>query len=90
MDIIFQGKQTAEDAAESLVSVLNLFKERYGITNLREMHLSVTLVDEEGDDVELVDDETSKVFKVFEVYKEGDAANSVSMPPLKLVVDNTR
>lgn len=89
MDIIFQGKHNGDEAVESLASVLRLFKERYHIEQFREIHLSVTLVDEYGDDVELVDSETDQVYRTFEVYRD-DRQLSVrqNRSLLKLVVDN--
>ena len=90
MDIIFQGNHDSEEAAESLLSVLKLFKDRYCIEHFREMHLTVTLVDKQGDDVELVDTDTSQPYRVFEVYRKGDdIPKMMKKPALKLVVDNT-
>ena len=90
MEIIFQGRHDSDDAAESLISVLRLFKERYHIGQFREMHLSVTLVDEQGEDVELIDSETAEVYRVFEVCQEGHGlATASGRPGLKLVIDNT-
>lgn len=91
MDIIFQGNHSSEEAAESMLSVLRLFKERYHISQFREMHLTVTLVDAQGDDVELVDSETAQTYRVFEVYKKGSelAAKRRGHPMMQLVVDNT-
>lgn len=91
MNIIFQGHQSAEEAVESLMSIIKLFKERYGVEQFREMQLDLTLMDEEGEDVELVDAQTSEVFRVFEVYKVG----GIRIPQkrqsgLRLVVDNTK
>ena len=93
MQIIFQGMQTAEEAAESLLSIIKLFKERYGICNYREMDLNVTLLDQDGEDVELIDSATSEVLGVFEVYKSTDAVNDAKKeekPKIHLVVDNTK
>lgn len=92
MDIIFQGNHSSEEAAENLLSVLRLFKDRYQIGQFREMHLTVTLMDDNGDDVELVDSETNQVYRVFEVYRKGSelASGRKNPPVLKLVVDNTR
>lgn len=90
MDIVFQGKHSSEEAAESLLGVLRLFKERYQIGQFREIHLSVTLVDEQGDDVELVDSETAQAYRTFEVYRHGhELAGIKGQPTLSLVVDNT-
>ena len=91
MEIIFQGRHGSEEAAESLVSVLRLFKERYHIGQFREIHLSVTLVDDQGEDVELIDSETAEAYRVFEVYRDGQALTQAGgRPSLKLVIDNTR
>jgi hypothetical protein len=91
MDIIFQGNHNSEEAAESLLSVLRLFKERYNISQFCEMHLSVTLLDEQGDEVELVDSETSQAYRTFEVYRNGhELKGRKGQPRLQLVVDNTR
>ncbi|MGQ3892391.1 hypothetical protein [Legionella sp. CNM-4043-24] len=92
MDIIFQGMHDTEEVAENFLSVLRLFKERYQIEHFREIHLTVTLVDGQGEDVELVDSETSQVYRVFEVYRKGYELSTgrVNRPSLQLVVDNTR
>lgn len=91
MDIIFQGQHNSEEAAESLLTVLRLFKERYNIGQFREMHLTVTLVDESGDEVELVDSETSRTYRTFEVYRKGyELGGRRGEPLLHLVVDNTK
>lgn len=91
MEIIFQGRHDSDEAAESLLSVIRLFKERYHIGQFREMHLSVTLVDDQGEDVELVDTETAEAYRTFEVYRQGhEQARLAGRPGLKLVIDNTR
>ncbi|KTD08685.1 hypothetical protein [Legionella jamestowniensis] len=91
MDIIFQGQHNSEEAAESLLTVLKLFKERYNIGQFREMHLTVTLVDENGDEVELVDSETSRTYRTFEVYRQGyELGGRQGHPFLQLIVDNTK
>ncbi len=91
MEIIFQGRHDSDEAGESILSVIRLFKERYHIGQFREMHLSVTLVDEQGEDVELVDTETAEAYRTFEVHREGqEQARIAGRPALKLVIDNTR
>ena len=90
MEIVFQGRHDSDEAAESLLSVLRLFKERYHIAQFREMHLSVTLVDGQGEDVELIDSETAEAYRIFEVYRQGQELTRASgRPALKLVIDNT-
>jgi len=92
MEIIFQGRHDTDEAAESLLSVIKLFKDRYQIGQFREMHLSVTLVDEQGEDVELIDSETEEAYRTFEVCREGRELPraAAGRPGLKLVIDNTR
>lgn len=93
MDIFFQGEHTNEEAAESFLSVLRLFKERYQVSNFREIRLSVTLVDQQGIEVELMDSETSQIYRCFEVYRQGyelTTGGHRSKPYLQLVIDNTR
>ena len=92
MQIYFHGHQSFEEAAESLLSIIKLFKERYAITNYRDIHLNITLVDEQGEDLELVDATTSEVLGVFEVHKneEFEAKPAPEKSPVRLVVDNTK
>jgi hypothetical protein len=90
MEIIFQGRHDGGEACESVSSVLKLLQERYHINAFREIHLSITLVDDGGDDVELVDSETNQPYRVLEVCRsEANVARRVGTPGLKLVVDNT-
>ena len=54
------------------------------------MHLSVTLLDVEGVDVELVDTDTNEALRVFEVYHQnGDIVSTPrkQRPQLKLVIN---
>lgn len=96
MEIIFDGKHSDKEALESFVSIIQLLKGRYHIEAFREMHLSVTLVDDAGEDVELVDSQTDEPLRIFEVYRD-KSAYALSKentpirlkPRLKLVVDNT-
>ena len=91
MDIIFQGKHNTEEAAESLASIIDFFNVHYRIHQFREIHLSLTLVDDQGHDVELIDSDTLQAYRVFEVYRQGyDIVRGRGLPVLKLVVDNTR
>ena len=90
MEIIFHGKHDSEEAAESLLSILRLFKERYHINSFRDMHLTLTLVDQHGDDVELINSDTAQVYRFFEVYrKESQKSQQTKEPLLHLVIDNT-
>ena len=91
MDIILQGQHNSDEAVESLERVLQLFKERYQINGYREIHLTVTLVDEQGDEVELVDSDTNQPYRIFEVYRNGyELTGRKGIPKLQLIVDNTK
>lgn len=91
MDIILQGQHNSKEIVESVKNVLKLFKERYQINDFCEIHLSVTLIDEQGDVVELIDSESNQVYRTFEVYRTGhELAGRQGIPMLQLVVDNTR
>ena len=94
MRIVFKGEHTSEEAAESLLSILKLFRQNYGISNFREMDLEVTLLNSEGEDVELIDAVTSDVLGVFEVHQstseEYELDRIADTPCLRLVVDNTQ
>jgi hypothetical protein len=91
MEIIFQGRQDGAEASDSLRRVIQLLNERYHIETFREIHLSVTLVDHLGEDVELVDDETNEPYRVMEVCrKSNETAQRIGRPGLRLVIDNTR
>lgn len=90
MDIIFHGQHQVEEAIEVLSSVLHLFKERYQIAQFREMVLMLTLIDRQGEEVELVDSHTAQIYRIFEVYKKGhEIEQRPHKPILQLVVDNT-
>lgn len=91
MDIIFQGSHECEDAGACVQSVLRLLNERYHIESFREIHLTLTLVDGMGEDVELVDSETNQAFRVLEICRDTpDVSRRVGRPALKLVVDNAK
>ena len=64
MQVIFQGEQNSDETAESVANIIKLFQERYGIHQFREFKLSMVLMDEQGDDIELVDSRTSEVFRI--------------------------
>ncbi len=91
MEIIFHGRHDSEQATDSLLSIIQLLYERYQIGQFREMHLSMTLVDEQGVDVELVDSDTDEALRIFEVYREGkERIRRCSRPNLKLVVNKEK
>lgn len=91
MDIILQGQHEGPEALESLERVLKLFKERYHINGYREIHLTVTLLDEQGDEVELIDSDTNQPYRIFEVFRPGyEFSGRKGLPKLQLVVDNTK
>lgn len=91
MEIIFNGEHSGDEAAEHLIHVIRLFRERYQISHFREMHLAVTLVDAEGETVELVDSKTNATYRTFEVYRCGEELKSSrKFNRLKLVIDNEK
>lgn len=91
MDIILQGQHEGPEAIESIERVLQLFKERYHINGYREIHLTVTLLDEQGEEVELIDSDTQQPYRIFEVYRTGfEFSGKKGVPMLQLVVDNTK
>jgi hypothetical protein len=91
MDIILQGQHHTDEVVESLERVLQLFKERYHINHYKEIHLTVVLVDDQGNEVELVDSETNQSYRTFEVYRKGyELMGRQGVPLLQLVVDNTK
>lgn len=86
MEIIFHGKHDGMEAGDSLSGIIEMLTKRYNIGGFREMHLSVTLLDESGVDVELVDSETDEAFRIFEVYLQStDVPKKVKRPNLKLI-----
>ena len=91
MDIILKGQHEGHEALESLEKVLTLFKDRYHINGYREIHLTVTLVDAHGDEVELIDSDTHQPYRIFEVFRSGyEFSGRKGIPKLQLVVDNTK
>ncbi len=90
MEIIFHGKHDCTDAVESIKEIMSLLNDRYHIKHFREMHLSITLVDDGGIDVELVDSETQEAYRTFDVYRQGQEylRKYIGPPSLKLVIDN--
>lgn len=91
MDIIFQGSHSKEEFVHSLKNVLELFADRYQINRFREIRCTVTLVDNQGEDVELMDSETGYVYRLFEAHREEhELLGRRGKPLLKLVVNNTR
>lgn len=93
MEIILQGRLNSEDTAKSLISVLRLFNERYHISSFREVHLHVTLVDEQGDDVDLVNNDTNEVYRIFEVRQQQEeplTSKHQRESSIHLVIDNTK
>ncbi len=88
MEIIFHGRHDSSQATENLISIIEMLRQRYKIGAFREMHLSITLVDATGEDVELVDSETDEAFRVMEVYQQSkQVPRKKGRPDLKLVVN---
>ena len=91
MHIIFKGKQSTGELADSMLSILKIFNSRYGIRNFNEINLHVTLLDDKNKIVELIDAETSEPIRIFEVSKVAPSEENDSAPSyLNLIVDNTK
>ena len=88
MEIIFHGRHDSTQATESLAGIIAMLEKRYQIGTFREMHLSITLVDDSGEDVELVDTETDEAYRVLDVYQQSKhVPKKKGRPDLKLVID---
>ena len=86
---MLKGAHSEKEIVESLAHVFELFKQRYGIETYRELYLTLTLVDAQGDDVELVDTKTNEVFSRFDILDTTPSNEpQYRKPALKLVVDN--
>jgi len=72
MKIKLKVQHSSAEVAASLLSLLKLFQERYEVDNFREIDLNLTLMNKEGEDVEIIDVSTSEVLDVFEVYKNSE------------------
>lgn len=94
MDIILRGEHDVNSMNDHLMDVLHVLKDKYHIGQFREIHLSLTLVDEEGYDVELVDTQSEKVYRFFEIVPQGSELSTSNKartyPQLRLVIDNTK
>ena len=92
MDIILNGKYSTQKTADNLKNILILFKNRYHIKAFREIRLSVTLVNSDGDDVELIDTDTEQVYRVLEIHQQNNVLpkHKRHIPSaLHLAIDNT-
>ncbi len=94
MKVLFKGKHTTSEAMDTVSNILKLFHESYGVSNIANMRLDLTLRDETGQEIELVDADTSEVLSTFEVFKHTPKGMMVHELPkqfghLWLVVDNT-
>ncbi len=69
MKIKFQGVHKTEEVIDSLAAVLRLFEQQYGVGTFNEIKLNLSLVNESGEEVELIDASTSEVFDVLEVHQ---------------------
>jgi hypothetical protein len=91
MEIIFHGQQNWRKTQESILGIIQMLHDQYHIEELREIHLSLTLMDDEGFDVELIDTETHESYRIMEVFKDiSDFQKIRQYTPLTLIVDNTK
>lgn len=75
MKIKFRGQHNAEEVVESLAAILNMFEEQYSVIEFNDIKISLTLVNDVGEEVELIDASTSEVFEMLEVHKSLDDAH---------------
>ena len=96
MEIILEGSFDSEQTCANLSTVLQLFKDRYHIESFSEVHLHVTLLDGQGEEVELINSETNETYRVFEVRQQFQPTSAPSHRSrvgdngIHLVIDNTR
>jgi hypothetical protein len=91
MEIIFHGQQDWRKTQESILGIIQMLHDQYNIAQLREIHLTLTLMDDEGFDVELIDTETHESYRVMEVFRDHKDFQKVRQSaPLTLIVDNTK
>ncbi len=50
-----------------------MLHDKYHIHQVREMHLSLSFVDDDGVEIELVDSETQEVYRLMEVFNQQQA-----------------
>lgn len=87
MNIMFEGQFDEQAAQEHIQRVLRFLEDRYSIRQFRDVQLSLTLLDEKGHEVELVNTETAEVYRVMEVARSGAIIlRSKGRPTLRLVV----
>jgi len=90
MEIIFHGQQPWDKVQDNLSQVIQMLHDKYHIHQVREMHLSLSFIDDEGFEIELVDSETKKVYRLMEVFNQQQELLEIrSKPALRLIVDNT-
>jgi hypothetical protein len=73
MKIKFRGQHNAEEVVESLAAIVRMFEEQYGVLDFDQIKVSMTLINDFGEEVELIDAGTSEIFEVLEVHKAGEA-----------------
>ncbi len=67
MQILLKGDHSTEETVVSLLGILRMLEEQHGIQNFSGIVLNLNLLDGDGEDVELVDNNTSEVLAIFEV-----------------------
>ena len=91
MDVIFSGEHDNKEMMQQLASIIAVFQERYNIKHFKEIHLSMTLLDDQHEEVELIDTETLQVYRLFEVHRNQAILKPNDYTPyLRLVIDNTK
>lgn len=91
MEIIFHGNQQWDAIQENINRIIQWLHEKYQINQAKEIHLSLTLMDDQGFEIELVDSDTNASYRIMEVYANQQEYLRIKQgPALSLVVDNTK
>ena len=86
MEIVFHGEHGHADIAVVIEDVLNLLNARWSVESFKDLHLSLTLVDHLGFEIDLIDSNTGHDLRVMNVYPHDHCyVQKRKLPNLKLV-----
>ena len=54
-----------------------MLHDKYHIHQVREMHLSLSFVDDDGVEIELIDSETQEVYRLMEVFNQQQVLTAI-------------
>lgn len=91
MHIQIDGTHNKDELIEQFSTILQLFLQRYHVQQFREVHLDFTLIDREGEDVELVDNATDQPYRTMRICEQNPIKDAPSChPPLQLIINNAK